>query len=196
MAVRVINFYQEGCMGCEEQAPVLDEVRQRLGIVIEQIDAVKNPQYIKKYRFRQPHTLVIEDYKVRERMEGFVHREDLEAAIRRHPQPGAAILFVVAATHPKRDRGCVRDAAGKTFLLRGQDRGGVKGKSPPPERGPVPEEYETRSAITWTGNGYHGKRCSVHIGRRAVPGPARGAAKTRMSQNPRPEDHRPGGAPE
>lgn len=81
----MINFYQEGCMGCEEQAPVLDEVRQRLGIVIEQIDAVKNPQYIKKYQLRvTPTTLVIEDDKVRERMEGFVHREDLEAAIRRN----------------------------------------------------------------------------------------------------------------
>jgi len=53
--------------------------------VIEQIDAVKNPQYIKKYQLRvTPTTLVIEDDKVRERMEGFVHREDLEAAIRRH----------------------------------------------------------------------------------------------------------------
>jgi thioredoxin 1 len=85
MAVRVINFYQEGCMGCEEQTPILDEVRKHLGIEIEEIDAVKNPQYIKKYQLRvTPTTLVVEDDEVRERMEGLVHREDLVAAIRRH----------------------------------------------------------------------------------------------------------------
>jgi len=49
------------------------------------IDAVKNPQYIKEHRLRvTPTTLIIEDGDVRERMEGFVHREDLEAAIRRN----------------------------------------------------------------------------------------------------------------
>lgn len=85
MAVRVINFYQEGCMGCEEQTPILDEVRKHLGIEIEEIDAAKNPQYIKEYKLRvTPTTLVIEGDRVRERMEGFVHHEDLEAAIRRH----------------------------------------------------------------------------------------------------------------
>lgn len=92
MAVRVINFYQEGCMGCEEQTPILDEVRKHLGIEIEEIDAVKNPQYIKEYSLRvTPTTLVIEGDEVRERMEGLAHREDLEAAIRRHlprPLPG------------------------------------------------------------------------------------------------------------
>ena len=85
MAVRVTSFYQEGCMGCEEQTPVIDEVEKDLGIEIEEIDAVKNPQYIKEYQLRvTPTTLVIVDDEVRERMEGFVHREDLEAAIRRH----------------------------------------------------------------------------------------------------------------
>ncbi|MFY1643027.1 thioredoxin family protein [Methanoculleus bourgensis] len=85
MTVKVISFFQEGCMGCEEQAPVLQEVEKDLGIEIEVIDAVKNPQYIKEYKLRvTPTTLVIEGDEVRERMEGFVHREDLEAAIRRH----------------------------------------------------------------------------------------------------------------
>lgn len=72
-------------MGCEEQTPVLLEVKKALGIEIEEIDAVKNPQYIKKYNLRvTPTTLVIEGDEVKERMEGLVHREDLEAAIRRH----------------------------------------------------------------------------------------------------------------
>ena len=85
MAVKVISFYQEGCMGCEEQTPILHEVEQDLGITIEEIDAVKNPHYIKEYNLRvTPTTLVIEGDEVRERMEGLVHREDLEAAIRRH----------------------------------------------------------------------------------------------------------------
>jgi thioredoxin 1 len=89
MAVRVLSFYQEGCMGCEEQTPILREVESDLGITIEEIDAVKNPQYIKEYNLRvTPTTLVIADDGVRERMEGLVHREDLEAAIRRHiPEP-------------------------------------------------------------------------------------------------------------
>lgn len=85
MAVKVISFYQEGCMGCEEQTPILHETKNALGIEIEEIDAVKNPRYIKEYNLRvTPTTLVIEDGEVRERMEGLVHREDLEAAIRRH----------------------------------------------------------------------------------------------------------------
>ncbi len=89
MAVRVLSFYQEGCMGCEEQTPILREVEHDLGITIEEIDAVKNPQYIKEYNLRvTPTTLVIADDGVRERMEGLVHREDLEAAVRRHiPEP-------------------------------------------------------------------------------------------------------------
>ena len=76
-------------MGCEEQTPILREVEGDLGITIEEIDAVKNPQYIKEYNLRvTPTTLVIADDGVRERMEGLVHREDLEAAIRRHlPEP-------------------------------------------------------------------------------------------------------------
>ena len=89
MVLKVITFYQEGCMGCEEQTPILRETQDALGIEIEEIDAVKNPRYIKEYNLRvTPTTLVIEDGEVRERMEGLVHREDLEAAIRRHlPQP-------------------------------------------------------------------------------------------------------------
>ncbi len=87
MAVRVLSFYQEGCMGCEEQVPILREVERDLGIEIEEIDAVKSPQYIKDYSLRvTPTTLVVADDGVRERMEGLVHREDLEAAIRRHLQ--------------------------------------------------------------------------------------------------------------
>ncbi|MDV2480559.1 thioredoxin family protein [Methanoculleus sp. Wushi-C6] len=89
MALRILTFYQEGCMGCEEQTPILREVEGDLGVKIEEINAVENPQYIKEYNLRvTPTTLVIADDEVRERMEGLVHREDLEAAVRRHlPEP-------------------------------------------------------------------------------------------------------------
>ncbi|KDE55664.1 MAG: thioredoxin family protein [Methanoculleus marisnigri] len=89
MVVKVISFYQEGCMGCKEQTPILLEAAADLGIEIEEIDAVKNPEYIPKYNLRvTPTTLVLDGDEIRERMEGLVHREDLEAAIRRHlPEP-------------------------------------------------------------------------------------------------------------
>lgn len=89
MAVKVISFYQEGCMGCDEQTPILREVEKELEIEIEEIDAVKNPEYIKKYSLRvTPTIIVLDGDEVRERMEGLVHREDLEAAVRRHlPEP-------------------------------------------------------------------------------------------------------------
>lgn len=89
MAIKVISFYQEGCMGCEEQTPILREVGKDLRIDIEEIDAVKNPEYIKEYDLRvTPTTLILEDGKIRERMVGLVHREELEAAIRRYlPAP-------------------------------------------------------------------------------------------------------------
>ena len=44
MAVRVICFYQPGCMGCMEQTPINTEVAKSLNITIEEIDATKNPQ--------------------------------------------------------------------------------------------------------------------------------------------------------
>jgi thioredoxin 1 len=85
MALKIISFYQEGCMGCEEQAPILHEVEKNLGVTIEKIDAVKNPHYIKEYGLRvTPTVLVIEGGEVKERMEGLAHREELEAAIKRH----------------------------------------------------------------------------------------------------------------
>ena len=85
MAVKVISFYQEGCMGCDEQTPILREAEKELEIEIEEIDAVKNPEYIKKYSLRvTPTIIVLDGDEVRERMEGLVHREDLEAAVRRH----------------------------------------------------------------------------------------------------------------
>ncbi|MCX6685586.1 MAG: thioredoxin family protein [Methanoregula sp.] len=85
MAVHVICFFQPGCMGCMEQSPINYEVAQALRMDIEEIDAIKNPLYIKQYSLKATPTIIIEkDGSVRERFEGVVHREQLEGAIRKY----------------------------------------------------------------------------------------------------------------
>ena len=85
MTVRVICFYQPGCMGCMEQDPVNREVEKALGITIEEIDAVENPQYIREYQLKVTPTLIIlVDSMVRDRFEGFVHAETLIASLKKY----------------------------------------------------------------------------------------------------------------
>lgn len=71
-------------MGCIEQTAINQEVRKELNIDIDEIDAVKHPEYIKKYRLRVTPTIVIlKDGAELKRFEGLVHREELEGEIRR-----------------------------------------------------------------------------------------------------------------
>jgi thioredoxin 1 len=85
MAVTVTCFYQPGCMGCMEQSPINREVAAALHVSIGEIDAVKNPQYIKQYTLKVTPTIIIEkDGSVKERFEGVVHREQLEGAIKKY----------------------------------------------------------------------------------------------------------------
>lgn len=85
MAVRVICFDQEGCMGCEEQASINREVSKNLNITLEVIDVVKNPHHVHDYGLRvTPTILILQDDGVVERFEGVVHREELEAAIKEY----------------------------------------------------------------------------------------------------------------
>ncbi|MFA4877758.1 MAG: thioredoxin family protein [Methanoregula sp.] len=85
MALQVLCFYQPGCMGCMEQAPINAETGKTLGITIEEIDAVKNPQYIKEYQLTAtPTILVIKDGKIMERFEGVVHSEQLESVLKKY----------------------------------------------------------------------------------------------------------------
>ncbi len=85
MAVRVICFYQPGCMGCMEQTPINREVEKNLAITIEEIDAVKNPQLIRQYGLKVTPTIVILDNEVvRERLEGVVQAEQLEATLKKY----------------------------------------------------------------------------------------------------------------
>jgi thioredoxin 1 len=85
MAVRVICFYQPGCMGCMEQTPINAEVAKALNITIEEIDAIKNPHFIKEFTLKvTPTILIIKEDKVLERFEGVVHPEQLRASIMKY----------------------------------------------------------------------------------------------------------------
>jgi thioredoxin 1 len=72
-------------MGCMEQAPINTEVAKKLGVTIEEIDAIKNPQYISEYQLKvTPTILVLVDGAVKERFEGVAHVEQLESALRKY----------------------------------------------------------------------------------------------------------------
>jgi thioredoxin 1 len=85
MALQVISFYQEGCMACQEQEPINKEIEKALNIRIEAINPLKNRSYISQYNLHvTPTVLVIRDGEVVARFEGVVHREELEAAIKKN----------------------------------------------------------------------------------------------------------------
>ena len=83
--LRVISFFQEGCMACEEQDSINREVEEALGIQFESINPLQERSYIDTYHLQvTPTVLLIKDDRVVERFEGVVHREQLEEAIRHH----------------------------------------------------------------------------------------------------------------
>ncbi len=72
-------------MGCMEQTPINTEMGKALNVEIEEIDAVKNPQYIKEYQLKvTPTIVVVKDGEVKERFEGVVHREQLETTLKKY----------------------------------------------------------------------------------------------------------------
>jgi thioredoxin 1 len=85
MPLKVVSYTQKGCMACTEQSPINREVEKNVPVVIEEVDALKDPSSIKQYQLKvTPTTLVIKDGIVRARFEGVVHREQLEEAIRKY----------------------------------------------------------------------------------------------------------------
>ena len=83
--LKVISFFQEGCMACEEQDPINREVEAALRIRFETINPLKERSYIDTYHLQvTPTIVVIKDGRVVEQFEGVVHREQLEEAIRKH----------------------------------------------------------------------------------------------------------------
>ena len=72
-------------MGCMEQEPINAEVIKSLQIPIEEIDAMKNRQYISEFQLKAtPTILVLNDGKTVERFEGVVQAEQLEAALKKY----------------------------------------------------------------------------------------------------------------
>jgi thioredoxin 1 len=72
-------------MGCMEQTPINMEVGKALNITIEEIDAIKNPQYIKEFLLKvTPTIVVLKEGSVLERFEGVVHSEQLTEAIKKY----------------------------------------------------------------------------------------------------------------
>jgi thioredoxin 1 len=68
-----------------EQTPINSEVGKALNVEIEEIDAVKNPQYIKEYQLTvTPTIVVVNDGEVKERLEGVVHHEQLESTLKKY----------------------------------------------------------------------------------------------------------------
>lgn len=85
MALRVLCFFQPGCMGCMEQEPINAVVSRALHVPIEEIDAVKNPQYINEYHLEATPTIVIlADGVEKERFEGVVHAEQLMPVLKKY----------------------------------------------------------------------------------------------------------------
>lgn len=85
MAIRVLYFFQDGCMACHEQEPILAEVESAFGLRAERINPARERSYIKKYGLSVTPTIIIEqeDGTRVARFDGLVHREQLEQSIRR-----------------------------------------------------------------------------------------------------------------
>jgi len=72
-------------MGCREQEPINAEVGRALKIAIEEIDATRNPEYIREYTLKvTPTIIVLQDGVEKERFEGVVHREQLEPVLKKY----------------------------------------------------------------------------------------------------------------
>jgi thioredoxin len=85
MDIRVISFYQPGCMGCMEQAPINAEVAKSLNITIEEIDAIQNPHYIREFQLKvTPTIIILKNGILQQRFEGVVHTEQLTDALKKY----------------------------------------------------------------------------------------------------------------
>ena len=85
MVLRVYCFYQPGCMGCMEQTPINREVERKLSLKIEEIDALKHPDLITQYGLKvTPAIVILNNDVVKERLEGVVHAEQLEATLKKY----------------------------------------------------------------------------------------------------------------
>lgn len=72
-------------MGCTEQTAINKEVATDLKIIIEEIDAIKNPHFIKEFGLKVTPTIIIQkEGTVIERLEGVAHTEQLRETIKKY----------------------------------------------------------------------------------------------------------------
>src|SRR5690606_5456985 len=81
----LVDFFATWCGPCQTQAPILDEVKQRVGETasIIKIDVDKNPSVASLYQVRGVPTLIIfKNGEVRWRKSGVFPAEELERLIK------------------------------------------------------------------------------------------------------------------
>jgi len=81
----LVDFFATWCGPCQTQAPILDEVKQRVGETasIIKIDVDKNPSVASQYQVRGVPTLIIfKNGEVRWRQSGVFPAEELERLIK------------------------------------------------------------------------------------------------------------------
>jgi thioredoxin 1 len=78
----LVEFYTEKCKPCMAVAPILEELKEKVGTraKVIKIDLEKNPQYAEKYNiYNVPHLIIFVDDKVYWRHAGVMTTADLLA---------------------------------------------------------------------------------------------------------------------
>lgn len=81
----LVDFFAEWCGPCKIQAPVLDEVKERVGenAAIIKIDVDKNPQVASQFAIRGVPTLIIfKKGEIKWRQSGVFQADELERLIK------------------------------------------------------------------------------------------------------------------
>jgi len=85
MSVKILSFYQDGCMGCLEQEPINAEVASTFPVPIESINAKEHPDSITTYGLRvTPTTVILVDDTVVEKVEGVLHLEEFSTLLKKY----------------------------------------------------------------------------------------------------------------
>lgn len=84
MAVTVYDFYADWCGPCDQQDPIIEELRQEMGdeVVIKKVDIDEDQETANAYNVRSIPTVVVEnDDHVVENFTGVTQIEEIKNAI-------------------------------------------------------------------------------------------------------------------